>query len=593
MDNAVEFQESKSITFEWTLRGLKNLFESSKGEAKSKVTKSVKFGGGRWQILFYPNSGTGTVADGSGYISLFLSCEPTLEEKENAVNGRWVRDGLFRFTFELRNLSKQELFNSKEAHNHSFSWKTANWGWAQFARRDTVYYSRHNVKAQDAFVMVCTITTEPASPQPSSIPRMSVPKELLDAFGSMLDDPMYSDIEFVLPRRGGGMRSPRKIYAAKKLLCRADYFESMFGAGFAEASTDNLTLAVNNEGQSSDMSETASQMTALQAHYDDSDEEDEDMDPVGDTDFLLLDYAPRAGAAVTDSEQTSSNEDGQPALTASTITSTLMTPEPQAQSDQTERATSDDEGQRNVRQKLSHPSSPRSSPPPELPANTAPHTKTVLPGPVKQRVTVKDVAYTTYRAVLHYLYTDTIRFAPLSSSFLSTPPPAPIPTSASQTPAGDSQSQLGATLRTQGDSFSSFPARSRRDWLQQWQQNNPGKPLPCSAKAVYRLADKLDLRELKERAFQHVIRSLTVENVPYEVFSNFSATFESVRKVEVKFFLDNWTDIRGSDAMRSVWHQIRLGRHPGFEEVWPVIATNLEFKPQSSENTDKDPARVA
>lgn len=74
--------------------------------------------------------------------------------------------------------------------------------------------------------MVCTITTEPASPQPLSIPRMSVPKELLDAFGSMLDDPMYSDVEFVLPRRGGGIRSPRKIYAAKKLLCRADYFES-------------------------------------------------------------------------------------------------------------------------------------------------------------------------------------------------------------------------------------------------------------------------------------------------------------------------------------------------------------------------------
>jgi hypothetical protein len=67
--DAVEFQESNSIVFEWTLRGLKNLFESrwvlqplcspvatasstrsSKGEAKSKVTKSAKFGGGRWQV---------------------------------------------------------------------------------------------------------------------------------------------------------------------------------------------------------------------------------------------------------------------------------------------------------------------------------------------------------------------------------------------------------------------------------------------------------------------------------------------------------------------------------------------------------------
>src|SRR5712691_6928312 len=68
--DAAEYQESNSITFEWTLRGLKNLFESrcacgchvprwdarrnsfrfSKGEAKSKVTKSTKFGGGRWQV---------------------------------------------------------------------------------------------------------------------------------------------------------------------------------------------------------------------------------------------------------------------------------------------------------------------------------------------------------------------------------------------------------------------------------------------------------------------------------------------------------------------------------------------------------------
>ena len=61
--------------------------------------------------------------------------------------------------------------------------------------------------------------------------------------------------------------------------------------------------------------------------------------------------------------------------------------------------------------------------------------------------------------------------------------------------------------------------------------------------------------------------------------------------------------------MRKVWHQIRLGRHPGFEEgllqnysvsvfeltthiVWPVIATHLEFKPQSSSlGNDKEDSR--
>lgn len=39
-----------------------------------------------------------------------------------------------------------------------------------------------------------------------------------------------------------------------------------------------------------------------------------------------------------------------------------------------------------------------------------------------------------------------------------------------------------------------------------------------------------------------------------------------MRQVEVKFFLDHWTSIRASEAMRNVWQQIRVGRHPGFEE---------------------------
>jgi hypothetical protein len=46
----LEFSESSSITFEWTLKGLKSLFDSTKGDKKSKVTKSIRFGGNRWQV---------------------------------------------------------------------------------------------------------------------------------------------------------------------------------------------------------------------------------------------------------------------------------------------------------------------------------------------------------------------------------------------------------------------------------------------------------------------------------------------------------------------------------------------------------------
>ncbi len=61
----------------------------------------------------------------------------------------------------------------------------------------------------------------------------------------------------------------------------------------------------------------------------------------------------------------------------------------------------------------------------------------------------------------------------------------------------------------------------------------PG-PRPVSAKAVYRLADKLDLPALKLRAFQHICGGLTASNIPAEVFSRFSSTFEDVKKVSLE-----------------------------------------------------------
>ena len=62
-------------------------------------------------------------------------------------------------------------------------------------------------------------------------------------------------------------------------------------------------------------------------------------------------------------------------------------------------------------------------------------------------------------------------------------------------------------------------------------EDSPVGPRPVSAKAVYRLADKLDLPPLKLRAFQHIAGQLTAQNIPAEVFSRFSSTFEDVRKV--------------------------------------------------------------
>jgi hypothetical protein len=56
---------------------------------------------------------------------------------------------------------------------------------------------------------------------------MPVPRDLLFSVGTMLDDPAYSDIEFVLPRRGrGSLQGAKTIKAAKKLLQRVEYFDT-------------------------------------------------------------------------------------------------------------------------------------------------------------------------------------------------------------------------------------------------------------------------------------------------------------------------------------------------------------------------------
>jgi hypothetical protein len=90
-----------------------------------------------------------------------------------------------------------------------------------------VYFHSNIVKDADAFVVICTITSSPITPvPPSTIPRQQVPKDLLETLGSLLDDPMYSDVEFVFPRRGRSIKNSRKIWANRKLIERADYFKT-------------------------------------------------------------------------------------------------------------------------------------------------------------------------------------------------------------------------------------------------------------------------------------------------------------------------------------------------------------------------------
>ncbi|KAL1950799.1 hypothetical protein VTO73DRAFT_5923 [Trametes versicolor] len=590
-------KESTTLRFEWTVRGLKNLFEGSKGEAKSKVIKSPRFGDGRWQVLFYVNAGiVGT--DGQTWVSLYLACEPTLAEKENAVDGKWAREGLFNFNFEIRNPSKTIQFNYKEAHDHSFYYPGAqNWGWSQFARRDVVYYQANTVRQHDAFLVICAITVSAAPPAPiPTIPPYTVPMNLLDTMGSLMDDPIYSDVEFIIPQRGRG--ESRKIYAARRMLQRIEHFNDMFSSGFAEAApVDSGDADALDDSQQDDAS--VSSVTAYARHFDDSDFEDDEESVMLENDRDETVEPPPLGEL----RSPTLADDKKPISTDDTSSQKRRAEDEETPSE-SERENAADDGedpqtQRNTRPKLSHPSSPRSrdvgleQPTTPLgvvepkPARNIPE----VPGPKKLRVVVKDVAYATYRAVLYYIYTDMIVFAPLSSTFLAA-------SSGSSAQGGSSVPATPAALTSEGQSslgFSGFGVRSnqqqpsetvasststiagprtRRDWVADWERNNPGRPRPPSAKSVYRLADRLGLQELKDRAFRHIVKSLTVENVAVEAFSAFSAAFEDVRKVQITFMFQNWMAVR-TGALANIGQLLRIGKLPGFEEVWPMILQNL------------------
>ncbi|KAJ3539482.1 hypothetical protein NM688_g6352 [Phlebia brevispora] len=60
-------------------------------------------------------------------------------------------------------------------------------------------------------------------------------------------------------------------------------------------------------------------------------------------------------------------------------------------------------------------------------------------------------------------------------------------------------------------------------------------PPSCSPKSIYRIADRLGLDELKDKAKQDILTKLTSENILDELFSGFTCTYDDIRQAEVDF----------------------------------------------------------
>lgn len=541
-----EFLEVKSVSLEWKLSNLKHIFDTSKGETKSKCVKSVFFGDGKWQVFFYPNSGH------DQYCSLYLSCQPTHEEIEKGTTQNpspitsinnvqqkavdpaqvpWHREGLFKFTFEIKSLDRRTTYKTMEANDHAFSHEARNWGWAQYWRRNDAYYSNPSAKYNDAFLVCCTIVYSPSPP--AQVPtaqaqKRSIPVDLHLAYSSLFNDPIYSDVCFHIIRPSKPKEQPiRKLYASKKILIRrSEYFSTMFESGFAESSnklSNDLERSIDEKERDTEQDELMEEDSDDETSGSDEDvEEDEDIN-TSSVAFDEEDVEEADRSSVTlDSNETHSvvvppidPSENQASLTKSVLTSSSLT-------------------------KVKKASENRRPP------------RTVIE--------VTDAAFTTFKALLFFLYTDSITFAPLTSTYHS----------------------LRDAAEANGQVFE-YPSRKEFVKASVISSNINGligqREVICSAKAIYRLADKLNLVDLKSRAYEHITRSLTVQNIPMEVFSAFTTAYEEIKKVEVDYMLLHWNELRDSDSLKKV-----LKLMPSYSEIWSNLLCHLEFNNKKSLN---------
>jgi hypothetical protein len=114
-------------------------------------------------------------------------------------------------------------------------------------------------------------------------------------------------------------------------------------------------------------------------------------------------------------------------------------------------------------------------------------------GPRKIKIVIRDAAYYTWQALIYYLYTDDITFAPLASSFI---PPS---TDSMDQPLQAKTASLRPTQSASASTSARLPdsaAEGRRAWIKTWVAEREASgtwpanaPRPVSAKAIFRLAD--------------------------------------------------------------------------------------------------------
>lgn len=552
------------------------------------------------------------------------------------------------------------MLGSKDAHDHAFCYRTSNWGWASFAKRDTVYYGNTEVRQDDALLITVTIVSSPHKPRSEKPQGVTVPRPLINAFACLLDDPDHSDVVFhirpPLTRRRGRPAPPvRRIYAIKKILAaRSEYFRDMFEGGFIEGelsdsedtedadSTSSAHLTPSGDHSPAGSVRAAEAPPAQNSrrtsiYSEPEHEEPLDHEPLFDDSDAEIDFAPdvvqplrRKTGRISLDDEPKSVDDASSSYHASD--ELVMGQRPSSQNLSTHHTVSEDE--HSIERMTAPPAVPvkdaRSASSAEdadalaqgdhrgsgsgspqniaqrplsqhqtTPARAKRGRTSAADQPVsggsrrrpnhrkRRKVVVSDSWYVTFKALLFYLYTDTIEFAPLTSLFLDRDAGLDgTNRDGASVTAHNGTSHVG--MSDIGEEYLEAHRR-RQDAIDAHRRRHPDGPEPCSAKAMYRLADKLQIPDLKQRAHDHIAHSLTENNVVWEACSSFTSQFPEVRQMEVEFMHKHWSEVKKSNAMKMLF--ARTHAHPGLPEVWPYILSRLEYRHSDDDESNRsDPA---
>ncbi|KAH8920923.1 hypothetical protein BT69DRAFT_372936 [Atractiella rhizophila] len=148
------------------------------------------------------------------------------------------------------------------------------------------------------------------------------------------------------------------------------------------------------------------------------------------------------------------------------------------------------------------------------------------------QVPIRHAAYISYYALLYFLISGRIDFASIRSSSSST----------------SSISSSTASL---------VPSTDRRKVLSSLQEAGANEfgIAPC----------------YPELCFVHIKQSLDVNNVVIEIFSAFSSTYDSVRKLQIQYLTEHWEEVKNTVQ----WKNLENNISPGQISIWREICESL------------------